>query len=120
MRAWIARHKRALIATATAAVMAVQGIAADTHVAWYAQAAVSVLYAVSVYLVPDVGGEALWVKPTVAALLAGAQAAVLAADGGITVAEIWTIALAGIGALGILAVPNTPPVNLMGRISPRR
>lgn len=120
MRAWIARHKRALIATATAAVMAVQGIAADTHVAWYAQAAVSVLYAVSVYLVPDVGGEALWVKPTVAALLAGAQAAVLAADGGITGAEIWTIALAGIGALGILAVPNTPPVNLMGRISPRR
>lgn len=110
MRNFLARHKRALIAVIAAGAMAWHGIAADTGVEWAAQLAVSVLYAAGVYLVPDLVADGVqWVKPTVAAMLAAAQAAVLAAGGGITGAEWVNVGLAAAGALGILVVPNAPP-----------
>lgn len=107
---WVAERRRALIATAVAIAIGVREIAFTDNTHWYASSvSVAVLGAIGVYLVPDLDPlTARWVKPTVAALMAGSQAAVQAAGDGINGYEWVSVAVAVAGALGILVVPNRP------------
>jgi hypothetical protein len=69
--------------------------------------AVAVLSAVGVYLVPNLPGSLSWAKTAVAALLAGAQAAVqVAGGGGLTTQGLVTIAIAALGVVSVYVVPN--------------
>lgn len=109
MIARLARYRRGLIAAAAAALVTVQSITAATRTEWIAAAAVAVLGAVATWLVPDLDpADGVWVKPAVAVLFAAAQAAVAVAVGGITGAEILTIAIQAIGAGLVLVFPNAP------------
>ncbi len=106
---WLAERRRALIATAVAVAVAVRELGFDGTATWYSSVSVAVLGAVGVYLIPDLDPvTARWVKPTVAVLMAGSQAAVQAADGGITGYEWVSVAVAAAGAVGIMAIPNAP------------
>lgn len=115
---WLAERRRALIATAVAIVVAVHEISVADTVTWYATVAVAVLGAIGVYLIPDLDPvTARWVKPAVATLMTASQAAVQAADGGITGYEWVSIAVAAAGALGIVVVPNRRPATYMPYVS---
>lgn len=101
-------YAKALVAVLMAALISFQTLGTDgVSVQDWASIAVAVLTAVGVYLIPNVPARLAWAKTAVAALLAGAQAAVqVTAGGGITGQGWLTIAIAAIGVVSVYAAPN--------------
>ena len=100
---------KSLVAVVMAALVSYQTLATDgVSVQDWCSIAVAAIGAVGVYWIPNT--PALdWAKMVVAALLAGAQAAVQVSTDGVISGQEWlTVAIAAIGVVSVYVVPNRP------------
>lgn len=100
-----AKFFAAVVATFLSAVVA--ALYGDQHISnpEWVNIAVAVVGALAVFAAPNVPGAA-YTKSILAVLAAGLAVAASAITNGITPTEWMQIALAGLGALGVFAVPN--------------
>ena len=93
------------IAVVSSVSVALTGDGKIDHVEWI-NIAIAAVGAVSVYAAPNVPG-AMYTKSILAALTAGLTVAASLITDGISPSEWGQIIIAGVGALGIYAVPNS-------------
>lgn len=105
----LTRYTKAVVAIVAAVLVVLGAALTDDTVSQLelVQIAIALVTAVSVYLVPNLdAGTRRYAKGGVAFLGAGLAALVTVLSDGVTYSEWVTVALAAIGAVGVVILPN--------------